>query len=254
MGAQLRLFEERELPRISFTQLSVFLRCPLEFKLRFVDRREGEFAPMGIEVSLGRVLHKLAQEYLKLPAGQRTQAFLQSRCKDLVSKLTSRTSLRGCYPVEQALAHFDSNFSGLEIGDLEMAFEEPFSSHILTGRIDCIVNGPRGSELIEFKVRDYYEFEYERQIDRYLQLLFYFLGIRRTGRDVPRGAYYFFDSGIRDEIEFSEEVIREGEHRIKQLLERMSNETGFAPRHNQLCPTCGYKRLCPIGQESLRGG
>jgi len=248
MAEQNGLFgPEISLKKISFTQISTFLRCPLEFKLRFIEKREIEFSPSGSDVFLGRILHKITFDYLNLPPSERNLPFLSLKLKNL----TNGTRIRQEHLdfLEESIQLLDrSVLKGFKTISTEESFKYTIENYTLSGRIDCLSSSPEGTMLLEFKLNNYPEFVYENAVDQYLQLIVYSLGLQKKGITPTLGAYYFYDSGFLKEIELSP-LLETGEKRIRTILQAMSNQQCFLPRANPLCSTCGYRNRCALYQK-----
>jgi hypothetical protein len=242
---QLSFFEIEDRPKMTYTQLATFLRCPLEYKLRFIDK-EMWAAPFGMEVLWGRLLHNIARQYLSLPIDQRSTRFLISRLEE---ETKSRSLPDRDYQLDiflNPMKSFHHIFAQRKVHSLEIPFKTAFHGFILTGRADCILEGPNGLILFEFKYSDYRESDYNSELSRYLQLIFYSLGLKGGGLKPAEGAYYFFNSGNMDLITLSRSLINRGEKHLMEIIDRISKTNDFGPRANRLCPTCGYRKRCPL--------
>src|SRR3972149_4578454 len=65
-----------ESKHVTYTELATFIRCPFEYKLRYRDETI-KYEPVGTRVNIGRFLHSIAAQFLKLPAHQRKQGFIE---------------------------------------------------------------------------------------------------------------------------------------------------------------------------------
>jgi len=239
---QLPLFHS-ESRKVNFTQLATFLRCPLEYKLRFIDENETA-VPSGTQVLWGRLLHSIARQYLDLPIDERSLHFLTAKLEDeeTSGSLPDRNYQLNIFA--DTMRYFHDIFAQTEVYKLELTFQAPLRDFVLRGRADAIVHGQSGLSLFEFKYGDYREFDYESEIDECLQLIFYSLGLRAIHVNVVRAAYYFFDSGKTASIVLSEPVISRGTARLLEIIDKISITNDFTPRANRLCPTCGFRKHC----------
>jgi len=246
MSDQLTFFNSETYPkRINFTQISTFLRCPLEFKLRFLENKETDFAPSGTDIFLGRILHKITFKYLNLPPQKRNYAFLSSELDIL--KSSEYLKKEDFDFLEKCLLFLDQSIlRNLKIFSLELPFKYTIDKYLLTGRVDCLAANSKGITLFEFKLNNYPEFEYRKKEDQYLQLIFYTLGLKEKRIHPASGIYYFYNEGLLREINLSPRLLEDGRKRIQEILQTMSDTNLFNPQENRLCLTCGYKKLCPI--------
>lgn len=243
---QLSLFPAEDRP-MSFTQLATFLRCRLEYKLRFIDG-EVAAAPFGTEVLWGRLLHKIAYDYLRLPIKHRSVYFLTSRIEKEVSARSISDEDYYLRMFADAMQHFHDTFAQTTVHSLEAPFSIPFHGFMLRGRVDCVVESQDTLILFEFKYRDFREFDYESDVDRYLQLAFYSLGLKGRGLSPEEGSYFFFDTGVADSIELSEAFMNRTEKRLVDVIDRIAKTDEFRPTANRLCRTCGYRKSCALYQ------
>lgn len=241
---QLPLFDN-ESTEASFTELATFLRCPLEYKLRFIDEKESA-VPRSPQVLWGRRLHSIAHQYLDLPIDQRSLDFLIERLDDNPNSSSLPDGEYHLSIFRNTMRYFHDIFAQAEVYRSESAFTAPLGHFVLTGRPDAIVYGQRGLTLFEFKYSDYREFDYQSDIDHHLQLIFYSLGLRAIHVNVAEASYYFFDSGKTDSIALSESFMDRGAARIAEILDRISTTDDFTPRANRLCPSCGSRKGCHL--------
>ena len=105
--------------------------------------------------------------------------------------------------------------------------------------------------LIDLKMSNKGFYNPENFKHKYLQLVFYYLLIKDKFQalvDLSRlkGAYYYFDDNTWDEIEFSEELVGEGQETIRRLIKEISTAKDFPPRKCHMCSVCGYRGKCEI--------
>jgi len=241
---QLPLFHS-EHRRIAFTQLATFLRCPLEYRLKFIDKKSGAL-PSGTEISWGRLLHSIANQYLRLPTDQRSAHFLTARLHDQAASKSLPDREHQLSIFADSIRSFHQMFAQTEVYQLEVPFRATLDGFVLTGRVDALVQGQSGLVLFEFKYRDYREFDYESELDEYLELLFYSLGAKGIHVDPVEAAYYFFDSGKTASIALSESLMNRGKAHLIGIIDRISKLTDFNPTASSLCPTCGFRKQCRL--------
>lgn len=240
------LFDDLQGHPVSFTQLSTFLRCPTEYKLRFIDRRETKFSPSGSGIFLGRILHKISFDYLSLPLSQRSSSFLFSQLEILIKSYKNLDKENITLLQSSAQLLSGSFLTNSEIIALERPFNTTFRNYRLRGRADCValIDGRIG--LVEFKTDDFREFDCKDDIDQYLQLIFYTIGLVSQGLEPMIAGYYFYNQGSFISKEMSPSFLAEGEERIAHILEAMHRGVLPIAKSNRFCTTCGYRRLCSV--------
>jgi hypothetical protein len=242
---------ERE--AVSYTELATFIRCPLEYKLRYRDRAK-IYEPVGTSVNVGRFLHSVATQFLKEPIDQRNKEFIESKFREEMAERRTLEYIdelrRYQDPTIMLLLEY---FVDKPLSKKSPHFRTIFGPFAIVGTADCLVNSNDGIQIIEFKEYDYREFEEDIDVIHYLQLLFYFFGLGGRGADISGGAYCFFRSGYGDEVVFSDEMIDKGKEFIQAKLQEITECQNFAPKLNALCVSCGYKDKCKL-QIEARGG
>lgn len=242
---------ERE--TISYTELATFIRCPLEYKLRYKDKAE-IYEPVGTRVDTGRFLHSVATQFLKEPINQRNLEFIESKFRQEMAKKRHSEygdDLRKFQDptIMLLLEHFvDKNMS-----KKSPHFRTIFGPFIIVGTADCLIESSEGIKIIEFKESDYREFENDVEVTHYLQLLFYFFGLGGREAGIYGGAYCFFNNAYTDEVYFSDEVIDKGNKFIEAKLQQMSDCQEFMPKLNALCVSCGYREKCKLKAGARKG-
>lgn len=235
---------------VSYTELATFIRCPLEYKLRYRDKTK-MYEPFGTRVNVGRFLHSVATQFLKEPIDQRNKEFIESKFHEETTQKRNPEYIdelrRYQAPIITLLLEY---FVDKPMSKKSPHFRTSFGSFAIVGTADCLVNSSEGVQIIEFKEYDYREFEEDVDVMRYLQLLFYFFGLGGRGGDISGGAYCFFSNGYADEVVFSDEMIDKGEELIGAKLREMTECQNFAPKLNTLCVSCGYKGKCKLQIEA----
>lgn len=235
---------------VSYTELATFIRCPLEYKLRYRDKT-GIYEPVGTRVNVGRFLHSVAIQFLKEPIDQRNKEFIESKFQDEMAEKRNPEYIdelrRYQDPTTMLLLEY---FVDKPMSKKSPHFRTSFGPFAIVGTADCLVNSNEGIHIIEFKEYDYREFEEDVEVMHYLQLLFYFFGLGGRGAGISGGAYCFFRSCYEDEVVFSDEMIDKGKEFIQAKLQEMTECQNFAPKLNALCISCGYKDKCKLQKET----
>lgn len=235
--------------KVTYTELATFIRCPLEYKLRYRDKSI-TYEPLGTRVNLGRFLHSVATQFLKLPTLHRNTEFIEIKFREEMAKKRNPEYLDELQRFrDPTILLLQQYFIDKTVSNHSPHFTTTLGPFILTGTVDCLINSSEGIEIIEFKEYDYRELEDDLHVLHYLQLLFYYFGLVERNVGIRRGTYCFFNNGNTDELSFSDEIINQGEEFILQKLQQMIECKEFLPKLNSLCVSCGYRDKCVLQRE-----
>ncbi len=252
---QRKLFEEAEV--WTYTKLKSLRRCPLEFKVRFLDKQEALFQPSGLETVMGRTLHTVLLDYFR-------ESDTPHPYKDLLSIYDSRKPKQKRWledplneqRVLQALRLFaDSRLARARPIATELSCEARVAGVIFKGKADllCAAEGSTPSlSLVEFKLNAV-EVQGEALEERFLQAAIYYLGLQEIYRARVRYlATYVFESGAVEKVEVGQELLK----RVRGLIEEavpLSRGNEFPGKINPFCPNCGYNALCAVFNAKRKG-
>jgi RecB family exonuclease len=260
-GAQ-ELFplDDYTVPRLDFSELSVFLQCKFRYKAKYIDRRLKQDQRPTPYLNAGRAVHAaLADLYRssqihsrdvdvpllmrsKWPAAgfasSREDAAWFERCVDMVRRFVDRNPFEGTTLL------------------VESSFADQFEGRLVTSRLDRVDKvGADTCEIIDYKIG-----AEEVELEKYqesLQWLFHLLASRRKlhedhGLRVAAINFYFLQAGKTERIEPTTERVGEAIQHLRSVLQRMSNEHEFGPTLNPFCADCRFDRICPAMQERRR--
>lgn len=240
--------------QVTYTELATFIRCPLEYRLRYRDKAM-TYEPQGTRVNLGRFLHSIATQFLKLPPHDRNKEFLETKFREEMAKKRNPEYTdelqRFLDPTISLLLQY---FIDKTVSEQSPHFTTAFGPFTMTGTADCLISSSEGTQIIEFKEYDYREFEDKVHVLHYLQLLFYYFGLVERNAIIHRGAYCFFNSGYTDEVVFSDAIISQAKEFILAKLKEMTDCKVFTPKLNALCISCGYRDKCKLYIEAKGRG
>ncbi len=248
---QLLLFQgsERECEPLDITSLSVFQRCPFEYKYRYLPRNP-YFDPKGPEILLGRYLHSITKGFLSVAANRRQESFdIQTNREMLLGKFRSRNE-RYEEAAAKAISYLkEGPLCGVSVRAMEYVFKKRVKKFLLIGRIDFVGREGKGDILVDFKL-DSAELEHHvSESSKYLQLIFYYFGIRDSiSLNSANLAYYFYANGRLETTRVSDELLHTGWEEIERLNEARKKESLFPARKSYYCLTCGVRNrdLCPL--------
>lgn len=232
---------------ISFSQLRVYLECPWQYKLRFLDGRR---PPQTAESALGISLHRALESYYRDSAGDASlerllDCFERRRVRprtldpkeDKVWADKGKRILKRCFELE---ADRRSQVAGVE-----REFTYPLGRHSVRGMIDRIDLLPDGGhEIIDYKTWvGTGGGAAEDSPARSLQLRFYALGAKESLAMRP---------AVLTIIELSTGKILSvpydpaGEDELKALIVNAAEgiERGALAPETSFCPRCAFKADC----------
>lgn len=237
---------------VSFTELATYQRCPLEYEYRFHPRNRS-FDPAGPEVSLGRLLHGAACLYLSRPIPLRRDAPARNIIPQLWNKYSAGFGTEAEHYQDLAMRIMDNMeggpLSGLRILACEYRFKHTFGDFVLSGRVDCIARDEKGNLLVDFKLTSRELEHQDRIVDRYLQLIIYYLAVQDTIHLTQTTLrYYFFETGEFEDVECDGDLVKQGLQEVIRLNEERKKAEFFSARESYLCSTCLVKarQSCPL--------
>lgn len=272
-----------EKPHYSYTALSTFDHCPLQFCLKYIHKLRDDSTALNLE--LGTLAHKVKELIsLDLMAGQSPDYTAYANIMEYgytgVDKASGETeTLPGCielcmkYPddwcapdtksgmtYEQKLSLFMSHLQDEEhdpewttIG-VEVPFEFAYNDIVLFGFIDKISRNRKG----ELKITDYKTSKKvytDKDIKTPLQMLIYDLAVRRLYPDSPIVAhtYDFVFLGVTQEAG-SIGWLKRGETKLNRILgeiQRCKEADIWKPCPAPLCAWCDYAKTNPRASAEL---
>lgn len=261
--------EKYPLPdKFSFSQLSAFSTCPLQYKFAFVLKIPAD----GDKSSLifGKVLHntlynfllpamneKLFQEALSPTDKSKASLFSKKRLLDLYKEFWQEDGYRSKEDKEsyrkrgtESLTIFFNNYQKEKpeaILMLEKDFNFKINKEIIRGAIDRIDLLKDGTlEIIDYKTGNTKE---SLQFKDKRQLILYQLFLEESlNKKVSRLSYYFLESGEKLSFTATEKDIN------KLRLEIISEIAAIKKREfkatpSMLCDYCDFKSICEFRQK-----
>ncbi len=246
----------------SHSRLQTFQNCPLQYKLRYIDRVKSE--RHGIEAFMGSMVHEAMEKLYrdlrvsKLNELEDLLGFYRQSWdsawhdgifivkKDYTARNYRDTGERcirdyyeRCYPFEDGRTLW-----------LEEWVRIPLDSggkYSMTGVVDRLVDRGGGA----YEIHDYKtsaSLPTQKQADSDRQLALYQLAAMEAFPDAREMKlvwhYLAFDKDIVSER--SEEDLRELKRSTIALIEVVEGAREFEPRESALCAWCDYPHLCPL--------
>ncbi|MEW6103919.1 MAG: PD-(D/E)XK nuclease family protein [bacterium] len=235
--------------KISHFKLSMFLECPLRYKFYYIDELKEYCKPKPYH-SMGISIHSALEKFF----------CQEQRSLDILHNLLRKNWVREGYSSRneermwglKALAMLKDFYEGANVdinpAMLEAEFSVSFDSFTLTGRIDRVDKIEKGYEVIDYKTgagmtRD--------EVDKDLQMTIYSIGFYHTHKVIPRKlTFHFLKDSTKITTTRSEQDIENGVLFIKEIVEKMKDETKFSPKPNRFCAYCDFTILCPSFQKN----
>ncbi|WP_236245455.1 PD-(D/E)XK nuclease family protein [Streptomyces sp. CC210A] len=248
---------------LSPSRASDFMRCPLLYRFRVIDRLPEKPSEAATR---GTLVHAVLERLFDAPAAERTAP----RARALVPRqwdrlLETRPELGELFaddPEGERLAQWLGEAEGLverwfaledptslEPAERELSVEAELDSGLrLRGVIDRVDVAPTGEvRIVDYKTGRAPRPEYADEA--WFQMVFYALVVRRLKGVLPRRLQLVY-LGSGDVITYDpvEADLRRVERRLLALWEaiRRATETGdWRPRKTRLCGWCDHQALCP---------
>jgi putative RecB family exonuclease len=244
---------------LSVSRLRRFERCPLSYRLHYIDRHEPEpTLPLRFGVLLHAVLERLYQWVIE-------EEHIGPLPKDLVLELYRdewiQSALWGFATYDEGLAILRAYLRDNPTVDhrsvlaVEQAFRLTVGPFEVVGKIDRVDRaGDDIVEVIDYKsnrvlfTRD--------EVDADLQLSIYALAARELwpwAKQVRLG-FYMLRHGARMWTARTEEQLEAVREYIIALGQQTESATEYPARLNTSCPYCEHRQHCPAYAEAVAGG
>lgn len=245
-----------EVPRLSYSSIDTYERCPLQYRYRYVERLEFEPKPA---LSFGSSLHAALEWFydVKTTHPPELDALLDKLKETWVSEGYADAAEEGRY-LEEGLKlltdYYYKNVGSFRVPvSLEEYFEVDLGGFVLTGKIDRVDRDPGGTyEIIDYKTNR--NLPPRERLAANLQLPIYqYAALQKWGISAGKLTLYYLRPGQRYSTRPWDEK------RIAAMLERLRGVAGsitsgaFEPTPNNLCGWCDFTALCPCDPGAERG-
>jgi putative RecB family exonuclease len=243
---------------LSVSRLRRFERCPLAFKLHYVDQLESE--PMQA-LRFGTLLHAVLERlYQWALAEKHTGPIPDELALDVYSDEFIRSGLWGFALYDEGLRILRSYLRDNPMVDhasvlaVEQDFELDVGGFLVVGKIDRVDRVDADTvEVIDYKTnRAIYTRE---ELDSDLQLTVYAMAARQLwpwAKEVRLG-FYLLRHGLRMMTERSEEQLEAARGYIATLGHQTENAVDYPARLQANCAYCDHGQQCSTYQEALAG-
>ncbi len=249
--------EERRL-KLSYSSVSVYEKCPLQYKFLYVDKLPTIPTPA---LSFGESLHSALEWFYSgdTPHPPTLQQLLEKLDELWVSEgfQCLRADCHGneidqeekykAHAREVLTAFYYANAPNFRLPlALEHRFSLDLGEFVLTGRIDRVDRHPDGSyEIIDYKTNR--RLPTLDQLREDLQLPIYQFAAGEIWGITPAKLtfYYLLPNQRYSTGGLDSERVEKSINRIREIAQRIQ-EGHFQPSRNPLCPWCDFNQHCPL--------
>lgn len=245
-------------PRLSYSRIDRWEKCPLSYRFRYVDRIEEE---QGDAAALGKAVHAAIETV--------ERAHVREERRGAISAAEATRAWRDAF-AEAGLVGAGVFEEGLELvlgfardqGELDaysvVAIEEQFELRIgeqtvigVLDRVDRIDD--ETIEVIDFKTN---RLLFARDdLATHLQLSLYCIAARLLwpwARNV-RLTFWMLRHELKQRTTRTDEQLTAACEYVQAVAQQLAEAEEYPPRPNPLCGYCGYRRGCPAYAEMLEG-
>jgi len=237
------------------SELESYERCPREYYLKYVLNLPASniLADQGAHIPphvRGSIVHGIIEKY---------KSSQKKTLKELISLACFNA---GVFPdaqtmraIEKALQNFINSDLAKDIdsGRREVRFDWRFGNAVITGSIDWLRQTKNGFEIIDFKTDSIDASEVKERAAEYdLQLVTYAMAANAAlGAPISSTALYFLEPDIIFSESMNERRAKEGQSRIKRIIEHIINDEFNVGSIKPPCYKCPYKRngMCATSQQ-----
>ncbi len=229
--------------RLSYSRLSMFIKCGLLYRLRYVEKVPARPKP---HLGFGRILHSTLGKFYMLDTNSPTLddlLYIYDEFWETGSNTYKRYYARGVgilrrYYALNARDYYKAIY-------VEQPFEIPLGEHTLGGRFDRVDQiGDDAYEVIDYKVSSHVPGQTEINSDP--QLGIYALAFKLATGKLPIVSFYFLPRNIKVTSERTEGEILRIKAMLDEIVTKMMSGEHFEPREGVECKWCDYKRYCPL--------
>jgi putative RecB family exonuclease len=238
--------------RLSYSAISTYLKCPLQYRFQYLEGRPGEPSPA---LSFGSSLHSALEWLYSSPTGEAPSldALLEQLecCWESDGYESPEEEARYFLQGKSTLAlYYRNNVANLGGGfSLPAAIEHKFAIDLgfcdLSGVIDRLDRDLEGGfEIIDYKTNR--RLPPARRLQEDLQLPLYQIAAKRIWEvPVSRVTFHYLMMDHKASFFITPEREADALASVRRVAQRIEAED-FAPCRNNLCPWCDYSQDCPL--------
>jgi RecB family exonuclease len=233
----------------SHSRFELFETCPAAYKKKYIDEEpETPSAPLII----GKLIHQVIQEYDRHLLDNKLQTDI-TELDDISRRLFYQTALAlgterwgEVEKIVQTVGEMHIFYPAVTVG-IEEAFEIDMDMGGITfkGIMDLLEIQNNEATIVDYKTD--WRVRSQTEVNKDAQLHRYALAVHKYYPQVNifKGRLEFVRSGIVREIEIDIADIYNTEQSIRELINRIENETEFSPQPGEGCTWCSYTETCP---------
>ena len=241
--------EVEETPiRLSYSSISMYELCPLQYKFRYLEGKPGRRTPaLGFGESLHEALRRFhAQPVPVAPSVDKLLGFLDESWDPAVYRSEQEERAYRSHAREVLASYHRDNAPSFRVPvALEQRFQIDVDGVKVSGVIDRMDRHPDGSyEIIDYKTSR--RLPPRRFVESDLQLSIYYLAAWEVWGILPsRLTLYFLLPGQPMTVARRPEDLDATRARIAEVAAGIRSGA-FAPKENRLCDWCDYQAHCPL--------
>lgn len=237
--------------KISYSALSTYKQCPLQYKYSYVDKLPRKDSH---HLFFGNLIHESLHEMLKgvkVKSLEEVLNYYNNNWQDKDFIASKEDPNRWLEKGGQIITNFYNSFDPTAQSVLvtEDYFKVPIiDGHELSGIIDRLdrIKDQSGDDILE--VIDYKTGKVGSQahIHDNLQLTIYYHAIRSRFPDIKdiRLSLYFLEPQVKQSTYRDSGHVERMQEEVVLVLNKISHQD-FEPKINNLCPWCDFKEICP---------
>ncbi len=241
--------EVEETPiRLSYSSISTYELCPLQYKFRYLEGKPGRRTPaLGFGESLHEALRRFhAQPVPVAPTVEQLLAYLDDAWDSAAYRSEKEERAYHAHAREVLTSYHRDNAPAFRVPvALEQRFQIDVDGVKVSGVIDRMDRHPDGSyEIVDYKTSR--RLPPRRFVESDLQLSIYYLAAWEVWGILPsRLTLYFLLPGQPMTVARRPEDLDATRARIAEVAAGIRSGA-FAPKENRLCDWCDYQASCPL--------
>ena len=233
---------------VSYSALSTFKTCPLQYRYIYVEKRSRPPAPA---LSFGQSIHQALKWFFDVPTPHPPpkEALIDylSECWVPDGYESVDEESRYYYHATKILElYYRSNIDDYRLpAALEYKFKIDLGFCSITGVIDRLDRDPEGGyEIIDYKTNR--KLPPISRLKNDLQLPIYNMAVERIwGLRPQKSTFHYLIPNQKFSRHYTQQQLTDAQNDIKETV-RSIEASDFAPRENPLCPWCDFRDLSPL--------
>ena len=231
----------------SYSEISLYDRCPYEYKLRHVmGFNPGVPIVVGYGTNIHNILNYLHDQFVRGASVPDEPAIRRAfdemfYLRFAPTKRTKELKEGGISKISKYVRLHGADF--VRIQDTEKRFEMDMGGAMISGSIDLVKNVENGGvEIVDFKTGENesgYELDYSSQIRLYAHAARASLGYRPE-----KGTIHNLDEGA-ESVDINSDMLDETASTIQKKISMIISKQFEPAPEEKKCTKCDFKALCP---------